>query len=352
MVTKDKAIVPGEEQAIITWQGRNISITFDDVKQHICPSATDQEIIVFLRMTQSLNLNPWLKDIYMVKQKEDEPASYIVATQAYLKAAEHCDEFDGFESGVILSKAVGTLEFREGAFVLDSERDTLAGGWAKVYRKDRKRPFYTAVNLKECQKYTKEGTPTRFWRDMPATMVRKVALSRALREAFPTRLGGMMTEDEFESMPEGSLPPVLEKDGEPDWKKFYARIKSEMGITPEQAHELVGAASFKDLLGSGWTMEQIWDTVVNSLQHTSKSGEEIEEGKIVSPPETEGKPAKKQKVSRTQESVKTINTLLRACNEDFGLQPKNVYKELNVQSANDITESPWECYLRIAAVMQ
>lgn len=56
------------------------------------------------------------------------------------------------------------------------------------------------------------------------------------------------------------------------------------------------------------------------------------------------------KPKRDPESIHTINELLRACHEDFKMQPTDVYKELNVSSANEITELPSECYRRILAV--
>ena len=141
------------------------------------------------------------------------------------------------------------------------------GGWAKVYRKDRQRPVYAAVNIKECIKYTRTGKPTRFWEDMPATMVRKVALSRALREAFPNRFGGTLTTAEYEEIPEGQLPPAFEKNGEPDYSQFWARVKSELGITPEKARALLEVNSIKkDLIDRGWTLAQVWDELVTRLQ--------------------------------------------------------------------------------------
>jgi len=59
-----------------------------------------------------------------------------------------------------------------------------------MYRKNRQHPVYAAVNIKDCIKYTRPGKPNKLWEDVPATMVRKVALLRALREAFTNCFGG------------------------------------------------------------------------------------------------------------------------------------------------------------------
>lgn len=378
MVTKEKqtekALVPKQEKAVVTWQDRNITITFDDVKNRICQKASDQEVIVFLKMAQSLNLNPWAREIYLVKYKDDEPASYIIASEAYLKAGELCPEYDGHEAGIVLRNAVGQLEERNGTLLMEDERTKLVGGWARVYRKDRQRPFYIAVNFKECAKYTKDGKLTRFWAIMPATMIRKVALARALREAFPSRLGHMVADAEYREMPDDTLPPALEKNGKPDWKKFYAKIRSELGLTPEQTHELVNAESFKDLLNEGWTMEAVWDALITALQR-QKAGEpeqivDAETGEIVTQEEdifgegeeesdTAAQPESEteqptdisapEKPKRDPESVKTISELLRACHEDFKIQPNDVCRELGYSSTQDISEKPSECFRKIAA---
>jgi phage recombination protein Bet len=266
MTTQTKEVPAArQEKAVVVWQQREITVTFNDVKRYLCQKATDQEIVLFLKTCQGLGLNPWVREIHMVKYKEDEPAAIIIATEAYLKSAETCPEFDGHEAGIILKDTAGKLEFRQGAFLLDEEEKRLAGGWAKVYRKDRARPFYVAVNIKECEKYTREGRPTRFWREMPATMVRKVALSRALREAFPTRLGGLYTTAEYEEVSEGELPPAYEKNGEPDWKLWWARQR-EKGLSVDDVHDILGVTSLKeDWLGTGRTLEEAEDIIEKAL---------------------------------------------------------------------------------------
>jgi hypothetical protein len=42
--------------------------------------------------------------------------------------------------------------------------------------------------------------------------------------------------------------------------------------------------------------------------------------------------------------------MLKSCRDDFNMQPVDVYAELNVKNAQGITETPAECYRRIASV--
>jgi len=276
------------QAVVIKSEDREITISFNDVKQYLCPLASDAEIGLFLKVCASENLNPFRKDCFLVKYKEDQAASIIIATDVFIRSAENSPDFDGYEAGIILKPIdpKDKPEFREGAFLMDNEENRLAGGWARIFRKDRTRPFYSAVNIKECIKYTKYGKPTRFWEEMPATMVRKVALSRALRESFGNRFSGTYAAAEVEEIPEGGLSPALENsgqlpqayekaNGEKNWRKFWARVKSELGLTTEQARELLHVDSIKkDLIDQGVTMEKIWDSLINALQG-QKDGEQV-----------------------------------------------------------------------------
>jgi len=66
------------------------------------------------------------------------------------------------------------------------------------------------------------------------------------------------------------------------------------------------------------------------------------------PPAEEAPPPEKPK--RDTLLIVTINDLYRACNQDWGMQPEDVLKELSVSSQNDISDTPAECYIKIAAV--
>jgi phage recombination protein Bet len=371
MVTREKQqdrVTKTQEKAVVQWKGEQITVSFRDVKTLICPLASDQETAVFLKTCQSLSLNPFAGEIYLIKYSDDDKAATVISIDSYLKAAEVNENYSGCEAGIILRDSGGKLEFREGAFLLEDEKSKLAGGWARVYRKDRDRPTYIAVNKTECIRLTRHGKPTRFWtEEKQPSMLRKVALKRALVEAFPSLFAGTLataevapdTEEGYE-VPEGEIPPAMEKEGKPDWRKFWARVKSELGLTTEQARELLHVESVKkDLIDQGVSMERIWDSLVNALQGQKEAARaeqvvDAETGEVNSRNEDlfgeeDAGAAVPAKPKRDPETIKTINDLLKACNQDFHLQPKDVYKELGYKSQSDIHESPAECYIAIAA---
>ena len=119
---------PRETKAIIKWKGTEVTFGFHDVKTLICPLATPQETVVFLKTCQSLQLNAFAGECYLIKYDARDKAAFVVAIDSYLKAAEVNEHYDGCEAGVILASKTGALEFREGAFLLDEERSMLVGG--------------------------------------------------------------------------------------------------------------------------------------------------------------------------------------------------------------------------------
>lgn len=170
--------------------GQHFAVSFEDVRHFISPKATDAECKIFLETCRAYHLNPFTKEAYLIhydNKSDDTPATIVLGKSCYMQMAERHPNYDGFEAGVIVLTD-GKIEGREGSIVYDGEE--LLGGWARVYRKDRTRPSYEEVKLSEYD------TGKSQWAVRPATMIRKVALVHALREAFPSTYGGLYDESE------------------------------------------------------------------------------------------------------------------------------------------------------------
>jgi phage recombination protein Bet len=157
-------------------KGQEIKLTASDIVEYISTdsSVTEKEVFTFLNMCKYLKLNPFLKEIYLIKYK-DSPATFVISYQTLLKRAEENKNFNGYETEV------------------KGEIPNMTAT-AVVYRKDRSYPVKIAVNYSEAVKtvmdrQTKELRPTNMWKSMPEWMLRKVALARALKEAFPSAVG-------------------------------------------------------------------------------------------------------------------------------------------------------------------
>lgn len=223
------AVSPTE---IITMDGQHLTVSFEDVRNVICPKATDAECKIFLETCRQYKLNPFTKEAYLIHydNNSDATASSIVLGKAcYMQMAERHPQYDGFEAGVIVM-ANGQLFNREGAVVYEGE--ALLGGWAKVYRKDRSRPSYSEV------KFSEYDTGKSLWKAKPATMIRKVALVQALREAFPTTFGTLYDESEI-SIHVDAEGEARELDDEPPYRRRSLRSRKEpapaalISTTPE-----------------------------------------------------------------------------------------------------------------------
>jgi len=168
--SKELAVVYSDEK------GQEIKLTTSDVIKYISTdeSVSEKEVFTFLNMCKYLKLNPFLKEIYLIKYK-DSPATFVISYQTLLKRAEENKNFDGYETEV--KGEIPNMTAR-----------------ATVYRKDRSYPVKITVNYSEAVKtvmdrQTKELRPTNMWKNMPEWMLRKVALARALKEAFPSAVG-------------------------------------------------------------------------------------------------------------------------------------------------------------------
>ncbi len=171
--------------------GYEIKLSKKIVRDTICrgmDTVTDDEIVSFIALCKFNQLNPFIRESYLVKYK-NAPAQMIVSKDAFLKRADMCPNYDGFDAGVIVISADGKVIERDGSFVCPGE--TLVGGWCKVYRKDRTHPTVAKVNLNE---YDKNQS---VWAEKKSTMIAKVAKVQALREAFPNQLSQLYTDDEF-----------------------------------------------------------------------------------------------------------------------------------------------------------
>lgn len=176
--------------------GQEITVTEQDVRDlmaangNAMEAVTSQEIKAFLRMCQSQRLNPFTRDAYIMKK--GRKATFIAGKDAFTKRATRNKRYRGHEAGITFIGVDGKLHRRDGSMLMGGE--TLVGGWCKVYLEGYECPIYDEVSFAEYNK----PIPSRNggWDRMPATMIRKVALCHALREAFPEDLGGLYGEEE------------------------------------------------------------------------------------------------------------------------------------------------------------
>jgi len=214
-------------------KGQEIKLTASDIVEYISTdsSVTEKEVVQFLNMCKYLKLNPFLKEIYLIKYK-DSPATFVISYQTLLKRAEENVNFDGYETEV------------------KGEIPNMSAT-AVVYRKDRSYPVKIAVNYSEAVKtvmdrQTKELRPTNMWKSMPEWMLRKVALARALKEAFPSAIGNAQVSVseivDIDSDDKQVQERIKEGDGQKAVDEMYGvsplpKIADYKGVSEEEAKE-------------------------------------------------------------------------------------------------------------------
>lgn len=177
--------------------GEMVQISPSMVKKYLVNgggNVTDEEVMMFISLCRFQHLNPFLKEAYLIKYGSNDPATIVTGKDVFTKRADANPNYKGKKAGIIVQKEDGTVEEREGTMVLPSEK--LVGGWAKVFIKD-KEPEYQAVSFDEYAGRKKDGSLNSQWSKKPATMIRKVAVVQALREAFPDRFQGLYAQEEM-----------------------------------------------------------------------------------------------------------------------------------------------------------
>lgn len=197
----------------VTYDANGLSVTLSPkiIKSYLISGNKDavsnDELVMFLNLCKFNQLNPWLKEAYCIKYGS-EAATMVVAISALLKRAEEHPAYDGRAAGIIVYNGAGKIVYREGSFKLPDEK--IIGGYAEVWRKDRSHSCRSEVSFEEYAGRKKDGTLNNQWATKPATMIRKVALAQALREAFPKSLGGMYTAEEQGQVEPEETPTVID----------------------------------------------------------------------------------------------------------------------------------------------
>lgn len=171
--------------------GEDVKLSPKMIKDYLVAGngqVTDQEVVMFLSLCKFQHLNPFTRDAYLIKYGTS-PATVVVGKDVLLKRAMRSEKFGGLTAGVIVVNTNNEIEEREGTFVLPDEN--LVGGWAKVIIKGYEVPFYSSVSTKEY------STGKSNWLTKPATMIRKVAMAQALREAFPEEMSALYDQSEM-----------------------------------------------------------------------------------------------------------------------------------------------------------
>lgn len=177
-----------DTQVVIATSEDRVGMSPNDVLKWLAPKAPIREAFKFLLFCKSAGLNPYLGEAQLIEMGGKWAS--VITKGGYLRRAQRHPDYDGSECGVVVQEQArdrtGKLlpGQRTGALI-DLEGEIvpygffLVGGWGKVYRRGISRPSYARVSYSE---YYKPNSPT--WKQYPGTMIVKVGLTHAIKDAF------------------------------------------------------------------------------------------------------------------------------------------------------------------------
>lgn len=168
--------------------GTELSLTDTFIRNVISnnPEVSDREVLLFAALCKSQRLNPLVREAYLVKYGS-KPATMVVGKDVFTKRAAKNPRFRGMKAGVTVVNRNGDIERREGSMV-GKQTERLVGGWCSVFVDGYETPMFDEVGFDEYAGRKSDGSLNKTWASKPGTMIRKVAVVHALREAFPDEL--------------------------------------------------------------------------------------------------------------------------------------------------------------------
>lgn len=198
----------------------------ETIKSMYASNLSVMEFQTFLEIGRRTQLNPFLREIWAVKYKG--PAQIFIGRDGYRRligrnpnyeyhTTDAVYENDEFECDLANGKVTHRYSLKN--------RGKLVGAYCLVKMKSSTIPFYVFAEFGEY------NLGQSLWVSKPATMIKKVAESQAIRMAIPSELNGTYTPEEFGN--------VIEQVEEPT-------------VTHQEVLQLVKAANISDEVIQSW----------------------------------------------------------------------------------------------------
>ena len=166
----------------------------DLIKDTIAKDATDEELRHFVAVCNRLGLDPFARQIYLVKRFEKRLNRMVATPQVSIDGFRVVAERTGQYRGQTAPQWCGY----DGEWVdvwLSEEPPQAAR--VGVWREGNREPLFRPALLRSFLQTNKDGSPAAMWRTMPEVMLLKCAEAQALRAAFPNHLSDVYSTDEM-----------------------------------------------------------------------------------------------------------------------------------------------------------
>lgn len=258
-----------------------VNLSPDDVKKYLVRGnsnfVTEGEIVMFMALCKAQKLNPFVSgEVHLIKYSKDDPAQMVIGYDTYKRRADENPSYLYKESGIVVQRGNEIVK-KEGACLYPTE--TLVGGWCRVHkiRNEREVVTYKEVSFAE---YNKGKS---LWKSLPCTMIEKVAVSQALREAFPKDYEGLYTPEEISDyviLPDDEDDEPINVDVEISQKerKEMFRVAQER-YGKEEGNEMV--KRLLDTHGLESTSGMKYSVYEQIMEELTKPEQEVNEAEVV-----------------------------------------------------------------------
>lgn len=217
----------------------------DVIRQSVCKDLTNTEFYFFMNVCNSLRLNPFLKQVWCIKDR-DGKVQIFTARDGYYANAERHKDFGGIQSCEVRKNDEFACNMVTGEVTHNIKdplnRGDIMGAWAKVMRKG----MPARVVFCSLVEYMKPSSNA--WRNNPAQMIMKCAEAAALKKQFP--LPGVQNEYEWEIRNNVATPLHMDSQfmSEEQRKELYGLVSS-LSLGPDEIEEHYGYVSKAITLG-------------------------------------------------------------------------------------------------------
>lgn len=249
------------------------------VRQLYAPGTSDLEFEHFIETCATRGLNPLAKQIYCVmrNQKTDEGWKKVPTIQTSIDGYRLIAQRTGEYRGQVGPHWCGPDGVWREVWLDDVPPAAARVG---VLREGFGEPLYGVARWASYVQTNKDGSPSKFWAQMPDVMLAKVAESLALRKAFPEELSGLYTSEEM-----GQAQPAPAGAPAGSWQSRWAELKEraeaeEVSIDSLKAdlkdHGVTSPAALED--------DAAWQVALGILGHAEPSDSEPVDGEVVDEP--------------------------------------------------------------------